>query len=211
MRNHDGLYENIAPQSGVEATGWSWSSKFGDLDQDGFLDLYVVNGMQALDNFSHLPNDELVEENQVYRNDGQGNFRLMSGWALNSIYGGRSMSMADLDGDGDLDIVVNNLRAPSQIFENQLCAGASLLVDLRWPDSQNTHALGARLTLQTRNGNYLREVKATSGYLSGDPSRIHFGFPAESQVQALVVTWPDGRVSTIDGLEANMLVRIERD
>jgi enediyne biosynthesis protein E4 len=210
-RQEDGHYLNIAAQSRVEASGWSWSSKFGDLDQDGFLDLYIVNGMQALDNFSHLPNDELVEENQAYRNDSRGNYVRMPSWGLNSLYGGRSMSMADLDGDGDLDIVVNNLQDPSQIFENQLCHGASLLVDLRWPGSPNTHAIGAKLTLQTSAGAYMRQVKVTSGYLSGDPSQVHFGFPPEAQMQALKITWPDRQVTTIDNLQANTLVRVERE
>ena len=57
------------------------------------------------------------------------------------------MSMADLDGDGDLDIVVNNLGAPAELLENRLCGGASLQVDLRWPGSGNTRAIGSRLTL----------------------------------------------------------------
>ena len=210
LRQDDGDYVNTAGSSGVEATGWSWSSKFGDLDQDGFLDLYVVNGMQALDNFSHLPNDELVEENQVYRNDGRGNFVPEPAWGLNSTYGGRSMSMADLDGDGDLDIVVNNLTSPAQIFENQLCQGSSLLVDLAWPDSQNTKAVGATLTLRTSTGDYRRRIRVTSGYLSGDPSRIHFGLPLASQIEALEIRWPDGEVSTIEQLEANSLVLIQR-
>ena len=210
MRADDGHFINVAAQSGVEATGWSWSSKFGDLDQDGFLDLYVVNGMQAFDNFSHLPNDELIEENQAYRNDGQGNFKAMPSWGLNSLYGGRSMSMADLDNDGDLDIVVNNLQAPAQIFENQLCLGNSLLVDLRWPASQNTHVIGASLTLHTSAGAYRRQVKATSGYLSGDPARIHFGFPTDIQLQQLEIRWPDGEVSTVNQVEAGTLLRVER-
>lgn len=147
VRHDDDHYVNTAGSSGTEATAWSWSSKFGDLDQDGFLDLYVVNGMQDFDNFSHLPHDELIEENQVYRNDDHGNFVPVTNWGLNSTYGGRSMSMADLDGDGDLDIVVNNLGDPAQIFENQLCQGSSLLVNLAWPNSQNTRAVGAILTL----------------------------------------------------------------
>jgi hypothetical protein len=119
--DEDGKAVNTAVASGISATGWSWSSQFGDLDQDGWLDLYVVNGMQALDNFSHLPNDELIEENQVYRHNGRNEFEPMPDWGLNSTYGGRSMVMADLDWDGDLDIVVNNLQDPAQLFINQLC------------------------------------------------------------------------------------------
>ena len=126
-------YQNAARPRGVDATGWSWSAKFGDLDQDGLLDLYVVNGMIESTMMAHLPNHELVEANQAMRNVGDGFFRPAPQWQLGSTASGRGMSMADLDGDGDLDIVVNNLRAPAQLFENRLCGGQSLLVDLRWP------------------------------------------------------------------------------
>ena len=104
-------YQNAARPRGVDATGWSWSAKFGDLDQDGLLDLYVVNGMIELTMMAHLPNHELVEPNQAMRNVGDGFFRPAPQWQLGSTASGRGMSMADLDGDGDLDIVVNNLRA----------------------------------------------------------------------------------------------------
>ena len=211
VMNQKGEYENIAKDNRIEATGWSWSSKFGDLDQDGYLDLYSVNGMAALEIFSHLPNDELIEENQAFRNDGQGNFEPRANWGLNSTYGGRGMSMGDMDNDGDLDIIINNLRAPAQIFENQLCQGASLLVDLRWPESNNTHSLGAKLTLNTNNGIYVRDVRAASGYLSGDPSRIHFGFPQDSELHSLEIIWPDGANSVIQDLEKNHLLIVERD
>lgn len=200
----------VSNSNQIAATGWSWSSKFGDLDQDGFLDLYVVNGMKALDNFSYLPNDELVEENQAFRNDGQGTFEPQIDWGLNSRYGGRGMSMADLDGDGDLDIVINNLQGPAQIFENQLCQGSSLLVDLSWPASMNSRALDAELTLETSSGVFRRDVRALSGYISGDASRIHFGFPEGSELQSLTITWPDGQTSILRDLEDHRLLVIER-
>lgn len=209
-RDDSGTFANIAVNSGIAASGWSWSSKFGDLNQDGFLDLYVVNGMQALDNFSHLPNDELVEENQAYGNDGTGRFAPQPNWALNSRYGGRSMSMADFDNDGDLDILINNLRAPAQLFENQLCEGRSLQLDLRWPGSANHYALGAVVTLQTSNGRYSRELHPLSGYLSGDPSRLHFGFPHGTTLQTLEVRWPDGERTLITDLEPTTLLTVTR-
>lgn len=192
-------WEDVAAEWRIPFSGWSWSAQFGDLDQDGLLDLYVVNGMTAMEIFSHLPGDELVEENQAYRNEEGVRYAAAPEWRLNSSAGGRGMSLADLDGDGDLDALINNLRSPSQLFENQLCSGRSLVVDLRQPGSGNTRALGAEVVLHTSTGNYRRTVQAAGGYLSGRSSRQHFGLPAAAKIYALEVRWPDHAVSVIPG------------
>jgi hypothetical protein len=210
IQNGEGEFENQATIFGVDATGWSWSAKFGDLDNDGFLDLYVVNGMIAVELFRHLPNGALVEENLVFRNAGGERFVSAPEWGLNVNDSGRSMSMADLDADGDLDVIVNNLLTPAQIFENQLCGGHSLEVDLRWPGSMNTQALGAQLSLVTSTGTYRRVIRSQSGYLSGDPSRVHFGFPAGSRLAALDIRWPDGEMTRIDSPEAGGILTVAR-
>lgn len=204
-------FGNEAPQRGVAGTGWSWSAKFGDLDQDGFLDLYVVNGMMESTTFAALPNHELVEMNQVFRNDGAGHFVPEPNWGLGSTLSGRGMSMGDLDGDGDLDIVVNNLRGAAQLFENRLCGGSSLQVDLLWPESGNARALGTVATLYTDKGVYRRDVRALSGYLSGDPPRLHFGFPKDAVLERLELRWPDGRVSVVAAPERGSLLSIRRE
>ena len=205
-------FENRAPEAGVDASGWSWSAKFADLDNDGLQDLYVVNGMYSEASFGHLPDAELIEQNQVFHNQGGGSFRRAPEWGLGSTAGGRGMSIADLDGDGDgdLDIVVNNLRAPAELLENRLCGGASLQVDLLWPGSGNTHAIGSRLTLHTSTGTYLRETRSSSGFLSGDPNRVHFGFPEGAELQRLEITWPDGARSTLPAPAANILLTVRR-
>jgi hypothetical protein len=208
FRGDDGLFTNRAAEYGVSATGWSWSSKFGDLNNDGFLDLYVVNGMIAQDLFARLPNDELVEANQAFRNDNGERFVPAPEWGLGSLGSGRGMSMADLDNDGDLDVVVNNLNAPAQLFENDLCGGSSLQVELRWPGSLNPYGLGAMLALHTDAGTYMRDVRAASGYLSGDPARVHFGLPEDSHPLRLEVYWPDGSVSTIDTFGSERIVTV---
>ncbi|MBK7894834.1 MAG: VCBS repeat-containing protein [Anaerolineaceae bacterium] len=210
MQNEAGTYQNRAVMSGVHASGWAWSGKFGDLNQDGLLDLYVVNGMIDAEMFDYLPGNELVEENQAYQNVSGNFFEPAPEWQLGSNESGRGMSMADLDNDGDLDIVVNNLRSQAQLFENRLCRGASLEVDLRWPESPNRFAIGAKLILHTSTGSYTRDVRANSGYLSGDTTRVHFGFPVGSQLIALEIIWPDGAVTFINNIAANTLLGVER-
>ncbi|MEM7029940.1 MAG: CRTAC1 family protein [Chloroflexota bacterium] len=210
VQSAEGKFEEVAGLRGLDATGWTWSTKFGDLDNDGYLDFYAVNGMIDPRVFKHMPNNELVEANQALRNDGQGFFASAPEWGLNVLTGGRGMSMADLDNDGDLDIVVNNFQSPTQLFENQLCGGQSIEVDLFWPDSGNTRAIGSRLILHTTTGVYQRDVRAASGYLSGDPARVHFGFPADSTPTRLEIHWPDKLVVEFTDLAVQTKLSITR-
>jgi hypothetical protein len=118
--------------------------------------------------------------------------------------------MADLDNDGDLDIVVNNLRGPAQLFENRLCGGNGLTVDLHWPGSGNTRAIGARLALHTSVGIFYRDVRSGSGYLSGDPPQVHFGIPHNATLEYLEIRWPDGAVSLVRTPQSQLLLQITR-
>ena len=206
----EGRLANIARDVRLDGTGWSWSAKFGDLDNDGFQDLYVVNGMISQELFSHLPGNELIEENQIYRNLAGAEFAPQPGWGLNDRASGRGMSLADLDNDGDLDVVVNNLLSPAKLFENQLCAGPSIEVDLRWPGIGNGRGIGAQLILQTDQGDYRRDVTALSGYLSGDSSRIHIGFPVDASLERLRIFWNDGEYGEVDELTPNTLITVTR-
>jgi enediyne biosynthesis protein E4 len=206
----DGSFSERAANYGVDAVGWAWSTRFADLDADGFVDLYAVNGMIAPELFPHLPGHELVEANQALRNLGGRQFAPAEEWQLDSTRSGRGMVPADLDGDGDLDIVVNNLQSAAQLFENRLCGGRSLLVELRQPGTANPFAVGAELTVVTDRGVLSRVQRSGAGYLSGDPMQLHVGLPADATISALQVRWPDGAVSRLAAPDAQMLITITR-
>lgn len=210
MATNDG-YSSAAPSFGIEATGWSWSGLFGDLDNDGFQDLYVVNGMVADNLFDHLPDASLTEPNQAFRNIAGERFEPEYSWGLDDRSGGRGMAMADLDNDGDLDIVVNNLNAPARLFENRLCGGRAMTVGLVWEGTGNPRAIGARVIVSGDGGPELvRTVETSRGYLSGASPTVHFGLGADWDTVDLEVVWPDGRVSEFGGILVDQFVLVRR-
>ncbi len=211
-RSNVSTFSERGREAGVDATGWSWSLQFGDLDNDGAVDIYVVNGMFDPVIFATFPGNELVQENQALRNDGTGHFHPAPEWGLGATESGRGMSFADLDNDGDLDVVVNNLATPSVLFENRLCGGRALEITLRWEGSPNLRAIGAKLRLRTTRGTLHREMRVSSGYLSSLPSRVHFGL---GQVEAddlyrLEIIWPDGKISSIDSPLPGTMLQVKR-
>ncbi len=203
----DDGFTNMASGQAISTTGWSWSGLFGDLDNDGLQDLYVANGMRSDQLFDFLPDARLVEENQAFRNTGEA-FEPASDWGLASPVGGRGMAQADLDGDGDLDIVINNLDAPASLFENTLC-GTAITVSLEWLGTNNPDGLGAQVAATAGGTTWTREITSSRGYLSSGPPIAHIGVDNEELVDVFI-TWPDGHVSTLNDQPTNTHLTISR-
>ncbi|MEY3989046.1 MAG: hypothetical protein RI985_127 [Chloroflexota bacterium] len=207
QRQQNGRWSTIGRAVATTATGWSWSSRLNDFDNDGWLDLYVVNGMIAQELFPYLADHALVEENQALRFDGQ-RFVPMPQWQLNDTASGRGMATADFDNDGDIDVVINNLQSASVIYENQLCGGNSIQLDLRQTGT-NPFAVGAHIRVVTDAGTDWQSVMLGRGYLSGATTRIHVGL-GERVIQAIDIRWPDGKTSRITAPAAHRIYTIER-
>jgi hypothetical protein len=205
----DGTFRDDAERAGVDAAGWAWSARFGDLDDDGDVDLHVVNGMIAAETFHYLPNAEIVEPNIAFENRGDGSFGIAD-WGLGALGSGRGSVLADLDLDGRLDVVVNNLDSPAMAFRNRLCGGGAMTFSLRHPGSGNTHAIGATVTVIAGDRRFVRTVRTGGGYLSGSPSAVHIGLGDVDDADRAEIRWPDGSVSIVDAPSAGQHYEVTR-
>ncbi|MFM2310026.1 MAG: hypothetical protein RLY87_2148 [Chloroflexota bacterium] len=202
-------WKNTAYDLQLDATGWSWSATFADLDNNGWQDLYVVNGMKATDLLNYLPNGELVEDDMLFET-ADGVTYTRSDRGLLNTGSGRAASMADLDNDGDLDVVVNPIDGPAQLYRNNQCGGQSVTITLVDPTSANRDAIGAVVHLATPTGMQTRSVQVSGGYLSGRPTTVHFGLAAATSASSLDIRWPDGTHSTVPMLQSGSHYQITR-
>lgn len=191
----------LAPILGQYA---GWGSVMFDYDHDGWLDLFTVHG-----NAHH----EYVQEDSLVRNRGNGTFEDVSrqaGAYFEEKYVGRGAAWADIDNDGDIDLLVVNLNdAPKLLRNDGANAKPWLMVDARLKFSTGTRtAIGARVTVRAGGMRLIDDVNPVRGYLSqGDP-RLHFGLAGAQQAD-VEVRWPDGKEEKFSGVKANQILKLE--
>lgn len=202
----DGSFEEVSQAAGVRQGWWGWASCFSDFNNDGHLDLVHVNGMSA------APAIEFhADPTRLFMADGNGGFSEQSSLrGLIDTGQGRALVCFDADGDGDIDLFVQNNTGYSRLFRN--VGGNSnnwLTVRLR-NRAPNGFAIGARITLRAGGLTQTREVQAGSNYLASNPPEAHFGLGDASAVESLTVRWPDGFVESFPALAANQVVSLQR-
>ena len=209
-----GLFSNVTFSSGIgEATLLyaGWGTAFFDDDNDGDLDLAVANG-DVLDNAKLIRDNSSYEQlNLLFRNDGTGKFTSVgsvsgSGFALKKA--SRALAVADLDNDGDLDIVVSNVGATADVLQNEGGNRSNSILVRTVGSSSNRDGIGARLKLSVGGKTLVREVKAGSSYLAQNDLRVHFGLGNATKADRLEIRWPSGAVDTIESIEANQILTI---
>jgi enediyne biosynthesis protein E4 len=227
-------FSDIALYAGIAATDWSWSPLAADFDNDGIKDLFVSNGILRRPNdldyvkfFSGRSSNDTTRaadaaalgkmpegklSNYIFKGTDSLKFIDKSReWGFDQPGFSNGATYADLDNDGDLDIVVNNINAPASIYRNntvQQLTGHFLSIQLKGAD-QNKFAIGAKCVI--RRGDIIQTdfISAARGFESASLQGMHFGTGADSVVDQAQVIWPDGKTQTLNHVKTNQRITFD--
>ena len=221
-----GRFFECAFMAGVQSSDWTWCTRFCDMDNDGWSDLFFSNGMirnvmdsdlitlgaasganqdqNVLGDLLHK-SDPLLEKNLAFRNKGGLTFENMTdAWGVGLEGISTCAAFADLDRDGDADMIVNNYNEPITIYRNQGSGGRGLLLRLVGVDS-NRYGLGAVVTAVSENLRQTKCMATSRGYMSSDEPLLHFGLGEDRELSELHIEWPSGRTQVLKDLPADYL------
>ena len=236
LNNGDGSFSEIGQLAGVANTDWSWAPLWADYDNDGWKDLFVTNGYvrdytnmdfikfmegytsakgrlrreDVLDIVDHMPSSNVTS--YLFKSDSGQHFSNMGPrWGIHSPSNSNGAAWVDLDHDGDLDLVVNNLNKEAFLYENragQLGKNHWLQVKLIGA-GMNTAGIGAKLTLFDKGRLQYLEEEPAQGYESCVSPILHFGLGASATVDSLRVVWPSGRVQVLQGVAGDRVLTLD--
>ena len=237
--NADGTFSDVGQMAGVARTDWSWSALLTDLDLDGRKDIFVTNGLlrdvTSQEYLSFLANTETAKQvingqkvdfmtltkamsttpipDYAFRNDGDMHFsNQAAAWGLDTPNVSSGAAYGDLDGDGALDLVVNNANLESFVYRNNaraLTPGTQSLTVLLEGTGLNRFAIGSRVTVWAGSDVYMQELSPVRGFQSSMDYALVFGLGKHAQVDSVTVRWPDGRHSVQRQVMSNSRIALK--
>ncbi len=220
----DGTFTDVSQEVGVCDTGWGWAAKFADFDNDGWQDLFVVNGLRSAGPENYLPvllpmltapgvdfsdvNNwpdignrtwSGYQKKRLFHNLGDTTFREIGADAgVNNDRDGRGIGVIDLDNDGRLDLVQTNADQAPIVYHN-VSQNVGNWIELKLIGTKsNRDGIGARVQLRSGGLSQIRELDGGNGYAGESTRRIHFGIGTAAKIDRLQVRWPSGRVDQVE-------------
>ncbi len=229
-------FENLASTLGVDLGGWSWGAQFGDLNNDGTLDMYLVNGYVSAgertsywydfaeiavghkriiadaSNWPPMRGRSLsgYQQKRLWINDGAGRFsEVAQDVGARDTHDGRAVALADLSNRGTLDVIVANQRGPLLVYANTVSPGRHWIAFELEGTASNRSAIGARVEVEWNGQRQVQEVSGGSGFSAQNQRRLHFGLGSTAEVAKVTIRWPSGRTETIERPAADRLHRVK--
>ncbi|NBW02139.1 MAG: RNA-binding protein [Cytophagia bacterium] len=238
LNNGDGTFSEVAQLAGVHATDWSWGALIFDMDNDGKKDIFVANGIakdltdqdfvdflgdrntmqQMLDGkkFDYKEFTDKISSvpipNYAYKNEGNLKFsNQVKSWGLEGPGFSNGSAYGDLDNDGDLDLVVNNVNAPLSVFKNKSTEKLKnhfLSVHLKGY-GRNLNGIGARVTLFQQGKIKILEQMPNRGFQSSSDHQMVFGLGQNAKIDSLQIIWPDDHMQTLKNVKTDRVLILD--
>ena len=238
INNGNNSFSEVGQLAGISNTDWSWAPLFADYDNDGWKDLFITNGytrdytnmdflkfmgdnlrdrrvmrQDLLNLVNQMPSSNV--KSYLFKNNGDLTFsNIGTAWGISQSSNSNGAAYADLDNDGNLDLVVNNINKPAFIYQNQATAQNKnhyLEINLKGAD-KNTQGIGAKVIIYRGSKKQYLEQMPTRGYQSGVSPVLHFGLGADRQIDSLKVIWQRGKTQLLRNIKGDQQITLnEKD